>query len=240
MTFVIIILLLISLMLPIGLMWGYWVHKKRQKVLEKIKTRKHYESIANFPVFYLSQQKFWKYWKSTEAVGVFFVNQDEVVFSGLKRNGQELEMRFTPKTGEIRWIGPQAELYAGKATVFWFEVNSNGEKHYFTSDIEAFTVTSERDTRKIFDSVGAVLPINQSPYPHKKWPIFKWLTGVIFLSFGLFFSILSLAEDVEKNPWIRHQSTILFLTGLGAVFVGLIFMTFAVKKTGPNNKTPLG
>ena len=106
-------------------------------------------SIA-VPVRYCSEPRFKTWFKifPWEGAGLLVPSNGVVTFVGEKNNGTPLNVQFARDSSVVQWLG---KCPWPNGAVSWFSVDTQGQKHYFTSETGAFVFGSDKSTREAYD-----------------------------------------------------------------------------------------
>ncbi|MFN2529713.1 MAG: hypothetical protein ABR555_00300, partial [Pyrinomonadaceae bacterium] len=101
-------------------------------------------------VRYSSQARFKVWWKifPWEGAGILVTRPGSVSFVGEIFSGSPLSLQFDSSNSQVKWLG---KCPWPNGAVSWFELDTQGNKHYFTSETGAFIFGSHQSTRAAFD-----------------------------------------------------------------------------------------
>lgn len=102
------------------------------------------------PVRYASEARFNAWFKlfPWEGAGVLVASPDNVLFLGEMLSGTPLNIQFARGRSEIKWLG---KCPWPNGAVSWFELDTAGARHFFTSETGAFIIGSHKSTRAVYD-----------------------------------------------------------------------------------------
>jgi hypothetical protein len=149
------LLILLAMMLfPFLLFFIYvfYQNSKRKRIRER--TQAAYGHMFGnsriVPVRYASEPRFKSWWKifPWEGTGLLAPSAGVVTFVGEKLNGSPINLQFGQDTASVLWLG---KCPWPNGAVSWFAFDSQGKKHYFTSETGAFVFGSNNSTKAAFD-----------------------------------------------------------------------------------------
>jgi len=102
------------------------------------------------PARYASEPRFKAFFKifPWEGAGLLVPSNGVVTFVGELNNGTPLNFQFGRDTSALKWLG---KCPWPNGAVSWFLIETNGQKHYFSSETGAFVFGSNKSTREAFD-----------------------------------------------------------------------------------------
>lgn len=165
MTDILVILLIVSLiaslvaLLFMIVMFRYARNKSMERKNTQEKILKDKASILDqgrwFPVRYCSESRFRNLIKffPWEATGILFISSTQAKFFCSVMSWENLELTFNREDSKIKWIGKNIWP---NGFVSWLEIDSCGEKHYFTSETGTTIIGSKNTTRQIYDELAKV------------------------------------------------------------------------------------
>jgi len=142
----------------------FFQNSKRKRIRERTTTA-YGHVIGNartVPVRYASEPRFRSWWKifPWEGAGLLVPANGVITFVGEQNNGAPLNLQFAQNTSHLTWLG---KCPWPNGAVTWFAVETQGQKHYFTSETGPFVFGSNSSTRAAFDecnrSVAASQPL---------------------------------------------------------------------------------
>jgi hypothetical protein len=140
------------LLAPLVLFFIYvgYQNWKRNDIRKKILSANS-ASVEKIPVRYASEQRFNSLFKifPWDTAGVIFNSPGTASFLGERMSGEQVCISFRPE--EATWVG-KAPWPNG--AVSWFRVDTDGAKHYFSSETGFFIIGSSKSTKGILAQVG--------------------------------------------------------------------------------------
>jgi hypothetical protein len=142
------------LLVPFFLFFIYvfFQNSKRQRIREPTSTAYGHVigGAPTIPVRYASEPRFRSWLKvfPWEGAGLLVPANGVVTFVGEHLNGAPLNLQFAPNTSLLTWLG---KCPWPNGAVSWFAVESQGQKHYFTSETGPFVFGSNNSTKAAFD-----------------------------------------------------------------------------------------
>ena len=102
------------------------------------------------PVRYASEPRFKAFFKifPWEGAGLLVPSNGVVTFVGEMNNGTPLNLQFTRNDSVLQWLG---KCPFPNGAVSWFSIDTQGQKHYFSSETGAFVFGSNKSTKDAFD-----------------------------------------------------------------------------------------
>jgi hypothetical protein len=149
------LLILLGVMLfPFLLFFIYvfYQNSKRKKIRQRtlIAYAQMIGSAKTLPVRYCSEPRF-KSWLKIfpwEGTGLLVPAKGVVTFIGEKLDGTQLNMQFVRGGSNLMWLG---KCPWPNGAVSWFAFDTQGQRHYFTSETGPFVFGSNNSTKATFD-----------------------------------------------------------------------------------------
>jgi hypothetical protein len=145
------------------ILYVFFQNSKRKRIRER--TASSYgHMIGNsrtVPVRYASEPRFRSWWKvfPWEGAGVLVPASGVVTFVGEQLNGSQINLQFARNATQATWLG---KCPWPNGAVSWFALETQGQKHYFTSETGPFVFGSNNSTRTAFDHCSSSLASGQS------------------------------------------------------------------------------
>ena len=141
----------------------FFQNGKRKRIRARIATS-YGQMIGNsrtVPVRYASEPRFRSWWKvfPWEGAGMLVPAPGVVTFVGEQLNGAPINLQFAPNATQAIWLG---KCPWPNGAVSWFALETQGQKHYFTSETGPFVFGSNNSTRAAFDHCSSSLASGQS------------------------------------------------------------------------------
>jgi len=143
------------MLVPFLLFFGYvfYQNHKRKSIRERL-WQTHGQRIGNgnpVPIRYCAERHFKSWFKifPWEGTGVLLATPGTAYFFGEHFNGNAVNLQLDRTNAAITWLG---KCPFPNGAVSWFLVESQGQKHYFTSETGAFVFGSNKSTRAAFDA----------------------------------------------------------------------------------------
>src|ERR1043166_479961 len=159
------LMFLVILLIPFFLFFVYvFVQNNKRKRMRERTASSYGHMIGNsrtVPVRYASEPRFRSWWKvfPWEGAGLLVPASGVVTFVGEQLNGAPLNLQFARNATQGTWLG---KCPWPNGAVSWFVLETQGQKHYFTSETGPFVFGSNNSTKAAFDecsnSFGAVSP----------------------------------------------------------------------------------
>jgi hypothetical protein len=156
------------LLVPFCLFFIYvfFQNSKRKRIRERAQNS-YGQLIGNsrsVPVRYASEPRFRSWWKifPWEGAGLLVPANGVITFVGEQLNGAPLNLQFSQNASQINWLG---KCPWPNGAVSWFVVESQGQKHYFTSETGAFVFGSNNSTKSAFDDCRSSFGSSSSSPP---------------------------------------------------------------------------
>jgi len=148
------LMFLVILLIPFFLFFLYvfFQNSKRKRIRERTATA--YGHVIGgaraVPVRYASEPRFRSWLKvfPWEGTGLLVPAHGVVTFVGEQLNGAPLNLQFSDNKSQLKWLG---KCPWPNGAVSWFAVETQGQKHYFTSETGPFVFGSNNSTRAAFD-----------------------------------------------------------------------------------------
>jgi hypothetical protein len=139
----------------------FFQNAKRKRIRARIATS-YSQLIGNsrtVPVRYASQPRFRSWWKvfPWEGAGVLVPANGVVTFVGEQLNGAAINLQFASNATQATWLG---KCPWPNGAVSWFALETQGQKHYFTSETGPFVFGSNNSTRAAFDDCSSSFAAN--------------------------------------------------------------------------------
>src|SRR4030095_9954685 len=149
------LILLGVLIVPFLLFFGYVFYQtfKRKSIRNRVlQTRA--QTIGNLPTMPLrhcDERRFKSWFKifPWEGAGVLLATPETAYFFGEHLNGNPVNLQFDRNNATIAWLG---KCPWPNGAVSLFLVESQGQKHYFTSETGPFVFGSDKSTRTAFNA----------------------------------------------------------------------------------------
>ena len=148
-------LLLLGLLLVPFLAFIVYVflqNSKRKSIRERALAQYGHVTGLNhaIPVRYASEPRFRAFFKifPWEGAGLFVPANGVVTFVGEKNNGTPLNLQFARDSSVLQWLG---KCPFPNGAVSWFSIDTQGQKHYFSSETGPFVFGSNKSTKEAFD-----------------------------------------------------------------------------------------
>jgi hypothetical protein len=152
---------IIALLFFLGLMlvpfvaffiYVFFQNSKRKSIRARAQTQYgHVIGNSNaVPVRYCSEPRFRTWFKifPWEGAGLLVSANGVVTFVGEKNDGTPLNLQFARDSSVLQWMG---KCPWPNGAVSWFSIDSQGQKHYFTSETGPFVFGSHNSTKAAFD-----------------------------------------------------------------------------------------
>ena len=152
---------IIALLFFLGLMlvpfvaffiYVFFQNSKRKNIRTRAQTQYgHVIGNSNAaPVRYCSEPRFRTWFKifPWEGAGLLVSANGVVTFVGEKNDGTPLNLQFARDSSVLQWMG---KCPWPNGAVSWFSIDTQGQKHYFTSETGPFVFGSNKSTREAFD-----------------------------------------------------------------------------------------
>ena len=109
-------------------------------------------SLRPFPVRYCSNKRFWSIWKffPWEATGVLVPGPAGVTLT-TRADGRTTEVHYDTERATLDWVGC---VVWPNGALFWFSIEQDGTRTYFTSETGGTVFGSKNSTRKIFEDLA--------------------------------------------------------------------------------------
>ena len=152
-------LISIAVMLfPFVLFFIYVFYQNQKRKQIRARTQNAFGHILGthrtFEVRYSSEPRFKSWFKifPWEGTGLLVSANGVVTFVGENLNGTPLNLQFSPANSTVIWMG---KCPWPNGAVSWFNFESQGQKHYFTSETGAFVFGSDKSTKLAFEESQA-------------------------------------------------------------------------------------
>jgi hypothetical protein len=149
-----VLLLLALLFIPLIAFFVYvfMQNSKRKNIRARAQAQYgHMIGTSNaIPVRYASEPRFKAFFKvfPWEGAGLLVPSNGVVTFVGEKNNGTPLNVQFARDSSTLQWLG---KCPWPNGAVSWFSMDTEGHKHYFSSETGTFVFGSNKSTREAFD-----------------------------------------------------------------------------------------
>ena len=168
------ILQIIALLMFLGILltpflvffvYVFFQNAKRKRIRARIASS-HGQMIGNgraVPVRYASEPRFRSWWKvfPWEGTGLLVPATGVVTFLGEQLNGTPINLQFGRNATHATWLG---KCPWPNGAVSWFALETQGQKHYFTSETGPFIFGSNNTTKAAFDECSNTFTaINPAP-----------------------------------------------------------------------------
>jgi len=155
------IIQIVALLFFLGLMlvpfaaffvYVFYQNSKRKRIRERAQTA-YGHMIGNqvaLAVRYCSEPRFRSWFKifPWEGTGLLVPSKGVITFVGEKLNGTPLNIQFGRESATVIWLG---KCPWPNGAVSWFAIDTQGSKHYFTSETGAFVFGSDKSTKEAYD-----------------------------------------------------------------------------------------
>jgi hypothetical protein len=147
------------LLIPFLLFFVYvFYQNSKRKGIRQRTTASYAHMIGNsrtVPVRYASETRFRSWFKvfPWEGAGLLVPANGVVTFVGEQLNSTPLNLQFAPNGSQATWLG---KCPWPNGAVSWFSLETQGQKHYFTSETGAFVFGSHTSTRAAFDDCSNI------------------------------------------------------------------------------------
>jgi hypothetical protein len=134
----------------------FFQNSKRKRIRQR--TASSYgQMIGNsrtVAVRYASEPRFRSWWKifPWEGAGLLVPAAGVVTFVGEQLNGSPINLQFARNTTQATWLG---KCPWPNGAVSWFALDTQGQKHYFTSETGPFVFGSNNSTKAAFDDCSS-------------------------------------------------------------------------------------
>ena len=168
------ILQIIALLMFLGILltpflvffvYVFFQNGKRKRIRARIASS-HGQMIGNgraVAVRYASEPRFRSWWKvfPWEGTGLLVPATGVVTFLGEQLNGTPINLQFARNATHATWLG---KCPWPNGAVSWFALETQGQKHYFTSETGPFIFGSSPTTKAAFDECSNTFAaINPAP-----------------------------------------------------------------------------
>jgi hypothetical protein len=130
----------------------FYQTSKRKKIRERTQNAYGHMIGSNraLAIRYCSEPRFRSWLKifPWDGTGLLVPSKGVVTFVGEKLNGTPLNIQFAPGNSSVKWLG---KCPWPNGAVSWFLFETQGEKHYFTSETGTFIFGSNKSTKAAFD-----------------------------------------------------------------------------------------
>jgi hypothetical protein len=138
------------------ILYVFFQSSKRKRIRARI-VASYAQLIGNsrtVPVRYASEPRFRSWWKifPWEGAGVLVPSAGVVTYVGEQLNGAPINLQFAPNATQPIWLG---KCPWPNGAVSWFALETQGQKHYFTSETGPFVFGSNNSTRAAFDDCSS-------------------------------------------------------------------------------------
>src|ERR1041385_4059672 len=145
------------------ILYVFFQNSKRKRIRERTASS-YSHMIGNgrtVPVRYASEPRFRSWWKvfPWEGAGVLVPAGGVVTFVGEQLNGAPINLQFARNATQAIWLG---KCPWPNGAVSWFALETQGQKHYFTSETGPFVFGSNNSTRAAFDACSSSFASGQS------------------------------------------------------------------------------
>jgi hypothetical protein len=134
------------------IIYVFYQNTKRKKIRERTQNAHGQMIGANraLPVRYCSDPRFRSWLKifPWDGTGLLVPSKGVVTFVGEKLNGTPVNLQFAPGSSNLTWLG---KCPWPNGAVSWFLFETQGQKHYFTSETGPFVFGSSNSTKSAFD-----------------------------------------------------------------------------------------
>jgi hypothetical protein len=134
------------------IVYVFYQNSKRKHIRQRT-AASYAHMMGNYrtvPVRYASEPRFRSWWKvfPWEGAGLLVPGNGVVTFVGEHLNGSTLNLQFAHNASQVTWLG---KCPWPNGAVSWFALETQGHKHYFTSETGAFVFGSHNSTKAAFD-----------------------------------------------------------------------------------------